>query len=138
MMLQRVRWQDITNKDAYEGWGWDGSTWGWGRPCTAILNGNFGEPSVRKLADGTWAMSYLTNGMIVTRTASRPDAAWSDEKIQVISLQEACLYGGFIHPWSTVGTNNLHMMVSAYQDSNGNCGGNGQDAYDVRHWVGTL
>jgi len=138
MMLQRVRWQNILDKGAYEGWGYDGQTWGWGRPATPILNGNFGEPSVRKMPNGTWAMSYLTNGMIVTRTASGPDAVWSDEKIQVTSLQEACLYGGFIHPWSDLGTNNLHMMVSTYQDSGGGCGGNGQTAYDVRHWVGTL
>src|SRR5262245_20604674 len=32
---------------------------GWGRPCTGILHGRFGEPSVRRLVDGTWAMAYL-------------------------------------------------------------------------------
>ncbi|HVH47048.1 MAG TPA: DUF4185 domain-containing protein [Labilithrix sp.] len=136
MMLQRVHWRSILDKRAYQGWGWNGSNWGWGRPCTPILNGRFGEPSVRKLANGTWAMSYLNaaNGTIVTRTAKGPDQPWSGEKVQVASWQEPSMYGGFIHPWSSTGENNLHIMVSKWA-----MGPDGRStAYHVSHYVGTL
>ena len=68
------------------GAGTGSADWEWGRPCTPILTGRFGEPSVRRLSDGTWAMAYLNcvTGCIVTRTANGPDQVWSDEKIQVV------------------------------------------------------
>jgi hypothetical protein len=55
-----------------------------------LPEGRFGEPSVRRLSDGTWAMSYLNcvTGCIVTRTAAGPDQAWSGEKTQLTSWQE--------------------------------------------------
>jgi hypothetical protein len=114
MMLQRVPWQQILDPASYEGWGWNGASWDWGRPCTPILTGTFGEPSVRKLADGTWAMCYLNceTGTIVSRTAPGPDKLWTEEAVQVTSAQEPNLYGGFIHPWSTRVANDLHIMVS--------------------------
>lgn len=136
MMLQRVHWTKMFDKGAYEGWGWNGTDWGWGRPCTPILEGRFGEPSVRRLSDGTWAMSYLnaTIGAIVTRTASRPDGVWSNEKIQLTSLEEPNLYGGFIHPWSTSKPNDLHLMVSKWTR-----GPDGRStAYHVSQFVGSL
>jgi hypothetical protein len=84
MMLQRVHWTRILDRGAYEGWGYDAAqgNWGWNRPCTPILEGHFGEPSVRRLDDGTWAMSYLNldfpgGPSIVTRTATGPDQVWS-------------------------------------------------------------
>ena len=136
MMLRRVRWDRMFDQGAYEGWGWNGSNWGWGRPCTPILNGRFGEPSVRRLADGTWAMAYLNcaTGCIVTRTATGPDRAWSGEKVQVWPWQEPAMYGGFIHPWSAKGSNKLHMMVSKWTR-----GADGRStAYHVSQFVGTL
>jgi hypothetical protein len=136
MMLRRVRWDRMFDPAAYEGWGWNGSNWGWGRPCTPILTGRFGEPSVRKLADGTWAMCYLNckTGCIVTRTATGPDRVWTNEKVQVWPWQEPGMYGGFIHPWSTRGTNNLHIMVSRWTR-----GIDGRtNAYHVSQFVGTL
>lgn len=135
MMLQRVHWRDILIKEGYQGWGFREETWGWGRPCTPILEGQFGEPSVRKLEDGTWAMCYLNakTGNIVSRTASGPDRVWSGEKIQVTSKQEKNLYGGFIHPWSRRGANNLHIMVSKWTRDHGIT-----TAYHVSQYVGTL
>jgi hypothetical protein len=136
MMLQRVHWTKMFDKGAYEGWGWNGTDWGWGRPCTPILEGRFGEPSVRRLSDGTWAMSYLNAaiGAIVTRTATAPDAVWSGEKIQLTAAQEPNLYGGFIHPWSTSKPNDLHLMVSKWTR-----GADGRStAYHVSQFVGTL
>lgn len=131
MLLMRVRWDRMFHPQDYEGWGWEGSAWRWGVRATPILSGRFGEPSVRRLADGTWAMSYLNaaTGMIVTRTATGPDRRWSREKVQITSLQEPCLYGGFIHPWSRTGEDGLHLLVSKW------CSG---AAYHVSQYVGTL
>jgi hypothetical protein len=136
MMLRRVLWDRLFNQSAYEGWGWNGSNWGWNRPCTPILNGRFGEPSVRRLSDGTWVMAYLNcaTGNIVTRTAAGPNQAWSQEKVQVTSWQEPGLYGGFIHPWSTSAANDLHLMVSKWTRNT-----LGQStAYHVSQFVGSV
>ena len=140
MMLQRVHWQQMFDKSRYQGWGWNGTNWGWGRPCTPIIEGTFGEPSVRKLADGAWGMCYLNGatGNIVSRTASGPNRIWSREKIQVTARPEpnmsGGLYGGFIHPWSRRGAKNLHIMVSKWtRDQHGTTA-----AYHVSQYVGTL
>jgi len=131
MMLQRVHWQNILNKTAYEGWGYNGQDWAWGRPCTAILSGDFGEPSVRKLSDGTWVMCYMNTiaGTIVTRTAKAPDQPWTPEVIQVSAIQEPAMYGGFIHPWSQQGAGRLHIFVSQLITAS---------VYHVSQFVGTL
>ncbi|KAL4896864.1 hypothetical protein BDV59DRAFT_169208 [Aspergillus ambiguus] len=136
MMLQRVPWDKMTEKDAYEGWGWDGQNWAWGRPCSPILEGTFGEPSVRKLEDGTWAMVYLNleKSAIVSRTAEGPDKPWSEETVQVTGQQEPALYGGFIHPWSTTKSNDLHLMVSKWLKNEAGA----TLAYHVSQYVGTL
>jgi hypothetical protein len=136
MMLQRVNWEKMFDQSAYQGWGWDGQTWGWGRPCTPILNGVFGEPSVRKLDNTTWVMAYLNCETlnIVTRTAKGPDQMWSNEKVQVNFAEEPNLYGGFIHPWSKPGDNNLHLMVSQWtHDAQGH-----STAYHVSQYVGSI
>ncbi|KAJ5091377.1 hypothetical protein NUU61_006247 [Penicillium alfredii] len=136
MMLQRVPWDKMADKAAYQGWGWNGKDWGWGRPCSPILEGKFGEPSVRKLSDGTWAMVYLdlAGPHIVSRTAKGPDQPWSKETVQVTWQQEPNLYGGFIHPWSTSKKNDLHLMVSKWAH-----GDNGRTtAYHMSQYVGTL
>ncbi|MFX0595290.1 DUF4185 domain-containing protein [Melissospora conviva] len=136
MMLRRVRWDRMFFPESYEGWGFNGSNWGWGRPCTPILTGYFGEPSVRRLADGTWVMSYLNAaiGCIVTRTAPGPDRVWTNEKIQVTPLQEPALYGGFIHPWSSRRANDLHLMVSKWTRTPDNR----STAYHVSQFAGTV
>lgn len=134
MMLRRVRWEKILDPAAYEGWGWDGSSWGWGRPPTPILTGRFGEPSLRLLRDGTWVLAYLNmfTGSIVTRTAQTVDGVWSAEKVQVTSQQEPALYGGFVHPWST--RDALFLLVSAWRRNQ-----QGQSsAYHVSLYRGTL
>lgn len=108
MMLRRCHPGDILDGNAHELWSGK-----WSRdPCTPILNGNFGEPSLRKLGD-TWVLAYLTSGNIVTRTAPRPEGPWSGQKTQVTQAQESNCYGGFIHPWSTTG--NLQLMVSTWK-----------------------
>lgn len=131
MMLRRVHWTRLFFPDEYESWGFHNGSWGWGALApTPILNGTFGEPSVRRLSDGTWVMVYLNLaiGSIVSRTASSPDGLWSNEKIQVYGFQEPGLYGGFIHPWSTSAANDLHLMVSSWTSNR----------YHVSQYVGTV
>lgn len=137
MMLQRVRVERMLDRDAYEGWGRSGSTWSWGRPCTPILEGRFGEPSMRRLSDGTWAMSYLNcaTGDIVTRTSDGPNRTWSDEKVQVApDVTSPHPYGGFIHPWSSSKVDGLCLMVSRLLRNESGA----TTAYDVSQHVGTL
>lgn len=138
MMLRRVPADPAAMNDAaaYEGWGYNGSDWGWGRDCTSILpETRFGEPSVRRLDDGTWVMAYLnvSTGSIVTRTANGPDQSWSDEKVQVTQLQQPAIYGGFIHPYSSSQPNDLHLLVSRWPQT-----GAQSHAYDVTQWVGSI
>lgn len=139
MMLRRVPWQRILEPAAYEDWGWrKGSGWRWGQPCTPILEGTFGEPSVRRLRDGTWAMAYLdaAAGRIVTRRADGPDRVWSEEKVQVTAEQEPNLYGGFLHPYSTSALDDLHLLVSTWRRDPADPART--TAYHVSQYVGTL
>ncbi|WP_279581166.1 DUF4185 domain-containing protein [Fodinicola feengrottensis] len=132
MMLRRVPVNSMFDSGAYQGWGWNGTNWDWGRPCTSILpESRFGEPSVRRLNDGTWVMSYLNggSGSIVTRRADGPDKAWTDENVQVTQLQQPAIYGGFIHPYSSSAPNDLHLLVSRWPQINGQ-----SFAYDVTQW----
>lgn len=111
MMLQRAPWDKVLVRSAWKCWNGEE----WGRDCRAVINGRIGEPSLRKLRDGTWAMSYLNagNGSIVTRTAAGPTGPWSSEQRQLAWWQLPNLYGGFIHPYST--RHNLTLMISTWQ-----------------------
>ncbi len=115
MRLQRVAATQILNRSAYQCWS-GGTTWG--GACKALLTGRFGEPSLRKLADGTWVMAYLdiARGAIVTRTAKAPQGTWSSPKTRLTGAQLPNLYGGFIDPYST--KTNLRMSVSTWQRTN--------------------
>ncbi len=79
-------------------------------------------------------MAYLLLGegipKIVTRHAARPDAMWSNPKVQLTAFEQPFLYGGFIHPLST--RDNLNMLVSTW-GKQGNV-----DRYDVSHWRGSI
>lgn len=120
MVLKRVHEDDILNKAAYEQLG-------------TPFSGNFGEPSLRKLDDGTWMIAYLdkTRNAIYSRVASSPAAGWSAEKMQVpgydVDGEEGVqnLYGGFIHPASTKG--NVVFTVSQWKS----------DAYKISQYAGT-
>lgn len=144
MMLMRVPWDKMLDKDAYQCF----NGHGWGGECQPILKGHFGEPSLRKLADpndptkSIWVLSYLdlsddpaTPGedapRIVTRTAPYIGAPWSDEKIQVSWNQQHFLYGGFITPNST--PSQLTMTVSTWGPES-----NGHMRYDVTQFTGSL
>ncbi|MCA9334724.1 DUF4185 domain-containing protein [Candidatus Saccharibacteria bacterium] len=141
MMLFRVRWDQMLDTTAYTYW--NGSDWGEKDLATPILQGKFGEPSLRKLHDGTWALSYADYSSlpkIVTRKiedpTSGPEGTWSEPKVQVTWRQQPFLYGGFIHPDST--TDNVILMVSAWERQKDDTEHGKLIRYDVSHFIGSL
>lgn len=129
MMLIRVPWHRMLESSAYECWQ-ENETWG--DNCQPILKGAFGEPSLRLLSDGTWALSYLDVttpqcATIVTHTASSPEGRWSEAKKQLDCTKLPRLYGGYIHHLST--KKRLVLMVSTFQPNY---------RYDVSMFFGSL
>ena len=134
MMLMRVPWDRMLERDAYECLGDSGI----GNQCVPMsygtgrherpLEGRFGEPSLRKLTDTTghniWVLSYLerytnpysgtVSWQIVTRTTSAIGKPWSRPKVQITEREFPRLYGGSLHPDST--PDNLIFMVSTWRD----------------------
>ncbi len=144
MMLMRVPWDKMLEKDAYECF----NGHGWGGECQPILEGHFGEPSLRKLIDkddpqkSIWVMSYLDLSdnpdtpepdmpRIVTRTAPYIGAPWSEEKVQVDWDQQWSLYGGFIR-WDST-PSHLMMAVSTWGEDP-----DGRMNYRVTEFEGSL
>lgn len=134
VMLQRVPWQQILEKSAYQCWnGRD-----FGGSCWPLFIDSTSEPSVRMLRDEqgreVWVMAYLNleRRSIVTRVAKSPQGPWSDVKDQLTDSELISLYGGFIDPRST--PDNLHLTVSSWQrDENGVT-----NRYDVSLYRGTV
>lgn len=118
MMLFRVPWNQMLDESAYTYW--NGSGWGSKDSATPIMNSKFGEPSLRKLQDGTWVLAYMdySHGpRLVTQTlvdnATGPSGEWDKPKEQLTWRELPAPYGGFIHPFSTA--DNLILMVSTWQ-----------------------
>jgi hypothetical protein len=125
LILQRVPEERITEPDAWEGWGFDGSTWGWGRPPTVALTGAFGELSLRRVEerwmlavfdDGHYRMDVLALDSPTADLYRAPRATvlrgcnWEDE--DHAAGRVAQLYGGYILPGSTWA--DLHLVVSQW------------------------
>jgi hypothetical protein len=143
MMLFRVPWDKMQNQDAYAYW--DGKDWGEETDAKPIMQGFFGEPSLRKLKDGTWAMSYADYTgypKIVTQYVvdpkQGPEGTWSEPKIQLTANQLPNLYGGGMWPDST--KDNVILIVSTWQTSGTaeNISDRTLVRYDVSHLVGKL
>src|SRR5574338_1128797 len=125
IILQRVPWDQMFDQSKYQGWNASTQTWGgpWSAhhsPLIPSFGQKVGEPSVRLLDDPVnggkkWVMSYLNvnKGQIVTRTASTPTGPWSAE-VNQLATAASSYYGGFIHPYSTTGTNGLSLIVSRW------------------------
>ncbi|MBC2638459.1 MULTISPECIES: DUF4185 domain-containing protein [unclassified Rhodococcus (in: high G+C Gram-positive bacteria)] len=126
MILRRVPESHILDPAAYEDWGWDPATnWAWGQSATPILPGPVGEMCLRNI-EGIWVLAYFDPAAyaIVTRIAERIDGPWSPPTVQVAGGDWgaadgtwAQIYGGYIHPASTV--DDLHLLVSQWNTTTG-------------------
>lgn len=137
MMLFRVPSDSMLDGNAYQYW--NGTGWGDKAAAKPILTGDFGEPSLRKLDDGTWALAYTDYAggpRIVTRTATSPTGPWSDPKVQLTWQKLPALYGGFIWPGST--PTHLVLMISTWQTAPDGTKHGRLIRYDVSHFVGAL
>lgn len=125
MILRRAPESRILEPGAYEDWGWDrGTGWAWGQPATPILPGPVG----RCACDGSTAPGSSRTS-IPPRTRSSPhrgpdrrtvvgtDRAGRRGRLGVADGTWAQIYGGFIHPGSTLGE--LHLLVSQWNTTTG-------------------
>jgi len=136
IQLFRIQPADFRAGDfgAQQNWAYVNGAWAWtssATPPTVILSGNnIGEFSVKNIG-GTYCMSYfdVTDYSIRTRTASRPDAVWTDPTTQIVGdnvtnpahwglPQVQYLYGGYIHPGSASATS-LTLIVSEWDGTIG-------------------
>lgn len=121
-ILMRVPVNSILDKSKYEYWGWHGNRWAWGghyNPIFAHENfGATGEISIRKI-ENKYIMMYFdeANYRIASRTADHFDGIWSEPRTEISGQNLPQLYGGFIHPASTL--DNVHFLVSQWITSFG-------------------
>ena len=125
LLLQRVRPDRLADATAWEGWGWDGATWDWGRTPTEVLPGAFGEMSLRRVPAAAgragWLLRVLDAGHYLLdhptanlHTAPRATlvhgCGWGDEFHGAGRVAQ--LYGGYTVPGSTL--EDLHVVVSQW------------------------
>jgi hypothetical protein len=127
LLLHRVPETALTDPAAWQTWGLDGDRWGWGHQPTIVLDGRFGELSLRRMpADGCWVLSTFDDGRyrIDVRVLDGPTAdlhvapmatvlrgcAWGGENHA--GGHVAQLYGGYVVPGSTL--HELHLIVSQW------------------------
>lgn len=120
MMLFRSRWDQMLDKSTYTYW--NGTDWGEKANATPIMQGHFGEPSLRKLSDDTWILGYADYSkgpkivtQIVEDPTEGPEGQWSEPKVHLTWKDLPNPYGGYPHPYST--KENLVLMVSTWQMS---------------------
>ena len=135
IQLFRIQPSDFRAGDfgAQQNWAYLDGAWQWTTSAapSIILQGNdIGEFSVKNIG-GTYCMSYfdVADYSVRTRTASRPDAVWTDPTTQIVGNnvtnpahwglpQVPNLYGGYIHPGSTSATS-LTLVVSQWDGTKG-------------------
>jgi hypothetical protein len=130
LLLQRVRPDRIAEPAAWEGWGFDGTTWGWGRPPTVVLTGAYGEMSLRRIPDASgrewWVLvvfdagNYRIDAYLLShptadlyaapRTTLVHGSGWDDEDHDAGRVAQ--LYGGYTLPGSTL--SDLHLVISQW------------------------
>jgi hypothetical protein len=125
LLLHRVPETALTDPAAWQTWGFADDRWAWGHPPTPVLDGRFGELSLRRVRDH-WLLSAFDEGnyRIDVRVLDGPTAdlhvapratvlrgcAWDDE--DHTRGRVAQLYGGYILPGSTL--HDLHLVVSQW------------------------
>ena len=130
IILHRVPDDQLLNPAAYQPWRWDGAQWGWGanhEDASLVHDTHYGEMSLRRI-QGKWVFVYFnasdydmsvkilehgpTSHMYETNpTILIHGSGWHNER-DVPPLRAAQLYGGYIHPDSTL--DNLHLIVSQW------------------------
>ena len=135
LLLHRVPAGRVTDPTAWEGWGWDGTDWGWGRPPTIVLSGAYGELSLRRVpgpGGPVWALvvfdagnyrmdvrllGHPTDDLYRAPTTTLLDGCgWHDEDHDADG-RVAQLYGGYVVPGSTLA--DLHVVVSQWNTGTG-------------------
>ena len=130
IILHRVPEAKILDRNAYEPWGYRANQWAWGNPATPVLEGAFGELSLRRVQH-KWVLAWfnardyeITIKVFDSPTSNLYNAAtyhpirggdWCQQNDTTV----AQLYGGYIHPDSTL--HNLHLIVSQWNTGTGPC-----------------
>jgi hypothetical protein len=131
--LWRFREGDSLNRAAWEGWGWNGSNWGWGRYPSNIMPAGVtvGELNLRYVQNN-WVFTYFeTNtGRIVSLVLSAPNAnIGAAVKKVIITNGDINLenflpgsylrqpYGGYLVPGSTLAE--PHYVISQWNTLEG-------------------
>jgi hypothetical protein len=125
LLLHRVPETALTDPAAWQSWGIAGGRWGWGHPPTPVLDGRFGELSLRRVGE-RWLLSAFDDGnyRMDVRVLDAPTAdlhvapratvlrgcVWEDE--DHARGRVAQLYGGYVLPGST--PRELHLVVSQW------------------------
>ncbi len=123
LLLHRVLESKFLDKTVYEPWGYKDGKWGWGNAPTPILDGKFGEMCLRRLG-GKWVLAWfnasqynITVKVFDTPTSNLHEAktfvpinggTWGAED----DTHVAQLYGGYIHPESTL--DDVTLIVSQW------------------------
>lgn len=123
IILHRVPETKLLDRTAYVPWGYRDGMWAWGHPPTPVLEGKFGEICLRRV-EHKWLLSWFNAGdyditikvfdgptsNLFTARQYKPirGGAWGAENDTTV----AQLYGGYIHPDSTL--HNLHLIVSQW------------------------
>jgi hypothetical protein len=128
IILHRVAQENILDAGAYEPWGYHDGQWGWGNPASVVLPGQFGELSLRRIED-KWVLAWFNAGeyritiKVLDHPTSNLHTAPTYEPILgghwgpggESDTQVAQLYGGYIHPDSTLA--DLHLIISQWNTS---------------------
>ena len=123
LLLYRVREDRLLDKAAYESWGLQDGKWAWGNPASSILGGRFGAMCLRRV-ENKWVLSWFNAADydITIKVFDHPTddlhharqfkpirgGRWGAENDSTV----AQLYGGYIHPDSTL--RELHLIVSQW------------------------
>jgi len=126
IILHRVPETKLLDRTAYVPWGYKDGAWNWGNPPTIVLDGKFGEMCLRRVED-KWLLSWFNakdyditikvfdgpTSNLFTAKVYKPirGGAWGFENDTTV----AQLYGGYIHPDSTL--HELHLIVSQWNTS---------------------
>lgn len=115
IIMHRVPETALLDKSQYEPWGYANGSWGWGKPASVILTGQFGELSLRRV-ENKWVLSWFNAGDydITIKVFDSPTSNLYEAKTfkPITGAMAAQLYGGYIHPDSTLA--NLHLIVSQW------------------------